>query len=55
MLSGEGGGKLKARQVGKYIKMVAFNCDISAGLSVIRKKTVALLQAVASVDRYVTV
>jgi len=46
---------LKAGQVGKYIKMVAFSCDISAGISVTRKKTVALLQAVESVDRYVIV
>jgi hypothetical protein len=41
--------------VGKYIKMVAFSCDISAGISVTRKKIVALLQAVASVDGYVIV
>jgi hypothetical protein len=42
-------------ECGKYIKMVAFGCDIFAGISVTRKKTVGLLQAVASVDRPVIV
>jgi hypothetical protein len=50
------GNKIKkTRQVGKYIKIVAFSCDISAGIPVTRKKNLALPQAVASVDRYVIV